>query len=214
MKYRNFIFDLDGTLADTSPGVFEGIRLVLRQMGEPPVPEDQLSRFIGPPLHISFAAVCGMKDPRLHEAVGIFREYYKNGGVYNSVLYPGMEQLLRTLKEQGAVLMVATLKREEQAVSLIEHMGLSSLFSAVVGGDDAELRTKKDNIELAMRLSGASDKSATLMIGDSEFDAVGAEQAGVDFCAANYGFGLTPEVIAKHPCAVEIASPLELLEKL
>lgn len=86
MKYRNFIFDLDGTLADTSPGVFEGIRLVLRQMGEPPVPEDQLSRFIGPPLHISFAAVCGMKEPRLHEAVGIFREYYKNGGVYNSAV--------------------------------------------------------------------------------------------------------------------------------
>lgn len=205
---------MDGTLADTSPGVFEGVRRTLRQMGEPPVPEDKLRRFIGPPLHLSFRENCGMDEQKAMEATLCFREYYKKEGVFNSVLYDGMETLLRTLKAEGARLMVATLKREAQAVTLSKHLGIADCFTAIVGSDDAEERTKKDVIQLAMELSGISSPSGVLMIGDSEFDAVGAEQAGVDFCAATYGFGLTPDSLKRYPVRMTIASPLELLEAM
>ncbi len=213
MKYNSFIFDMDGTLADTSPGVYEGVRLVLRQMNEPALPEDQLSRFIGPPLHLSFREICGMDEERAMEATLRFRAYYKNG-VFNSRLYDGMETLLKTLREKGCHLMIATLKRETEAKRLAEHLGIASLFDAIVGSDDEEKRTKKDTIEIGLALSGVSNPTSALMIGDSEFDAVGAEQAGVDFCAATYGFGLTPEILKKHHFKMKIASPLELLEKI
>lgn len=213
MKYKHFIFDMDGTLADTSPGVYKGVRLVLGQMGEPQVPDSELSRFIGPPLHRSFHEICGMDEKRAMEATLRFRSYYEEG-VFNSRLYDGMETLLRTLQAEGSKLMVATLKREAQAVSLAEHLGIAGCFSAVVGSDDEEKRTKKDTIEIALELSGISDPSEVLMIGDSAFDAVGAAQAGVDFCAATYGFGLPPEVLKEHDYAMAIASPLELLSKI
>ena len=214
MKYNHFIFDMDGTLADTSPGVFEGVRLTLRQMGEPLLPESELRRFIGPPLHHSFQEICGMDEERAMEATLRFRSYYKDEGVFRSRLYDGMETLLRTLRAEGHKLMVATLKREEQAQSLVKYLGIADCFSAVVGSDDGEQRTKKDTIEIAMELSGIGSPKNVLMIGDSEFDAVGAAQAVVDFCAATYGFGLTPEVLKQHSYKLEIASPLELLEKI
>lgn len=214
MKYNHFIFDMDGTLADTSPGVFEGVRLTLRQMGEPPLPESELRRFIGPPLHHSFQEICGMDEEKAMEATLCFRSYYKREGVFRCELYDGMETLLRTLKAEGYKLMVATLKREEQAKRLAKHLGIADCFSAVVGSDDSEQRTKKDTIEIAMQLSGISGPEGVLMIGDSEYDAVGAAQAGVDFCAATYGFGLTPEVLKRHSYQLKITSPLELLEKI
>lgn len=214
VNYNYFIFDMDGTLADTSPGVFAGVRLTLREMGEPPVPENELHRFIGPPLHQSFHDICGMDEKKAMEATLRFRSFYKVKGVFQSNLYSGMETLLRTLKADGHKLMVATLKREEQAKSLVNHLGIADCFTAVVGSDDAEQRTKKDTIEIAMSLSGISSCEGVLMIGDSEFDAIGAAQAGVDFCAATYGFGLPPEALKKHPYKLQIASPLELLEKI
>ncbi len=212
MKYSDFIFDMDGTLADTSPGVFEGVRRTLRQMGAPSLPEQELRRFIGPPLHLSFHEICGMDEAKAMEATLLFREYYKKEGVFNSTLYDGMETLLRTLKAKGCRLMVATLKREAQAVSLVEHLGIADCFTAVVGSDDAEKRTKKDVIELAMALSGIPGPDGVLMIGDSKFDAVGAEQAGVDFCAVTYGFGFTPATLDRYRHQAAIASPLELLD--
>lgn len=148
------------------------------------------------------------------EATLRFRSYYKDEGVFRSRLYDGMETLLRTLKAAGYTLMVATLKREEQAQSLVKHLGIADFFSAVVGSDDSEQRTKRDTIEIAMQLSDISSPEGVLMIGDSEFDAVGAAQAGVDFCAVTYGFGLTPEVLKQHSYKLEIASPLELLGKI
>ena len=214
MKYQNFIFDLDGTLADTSPGVYEGVNRTLALMGRDALPECMLRRFVGPPLQESFCKLCGMTEADMHRAVALFRDYYKAEGLYKSALYPGMDALIQTLKRRGGTLMVATLKREEQAITVIEHLGLFPYMSAVVGSDDEGQRTKKDTIDMAMRLSGAADYTASLMIGDSESDAIGAERAGVDFCAATYGFGLTPELIAKHPCAMQIAAPLELLERL
>ena len=214
MQYKAFIFDMDGTLADTSPGVFEGVRRTMREMGEPPVPENELGRFIGPPLWNSFRETGKLTPEKVAEAVGKFRAYYSETGVFLSTLYPGMEQLLRALKERGASLLVATLKLEGLAQTLVGHMGIDDCFSAVVGADPEGKRTKKDTIELGMKLAGITDPREVLMIGDSEYDAIGAEEAGVDFCAALYGFGLTPELAKKHPCALEIHSPLELLEKL
>lgn len=213
-QYNTYIFDLDGTLADTSPGVFTGIRGALETLGEPPLPEAELNRFIGPPLYLSFQEVCGMDHDRALEAVMAFRAYYKTVGIYRCSVYEGMEELLRTLKAEGNTLMVATLKPEDQAHTFIKHLGWWELFSAVVGLDEEHKRTKREAIDLAMERSGVTDYETALMIGDSEYDAEGAELAGVDFCAAVYGFGLTPEKVAKHPCVFEISTPLELLEKV
>lgn len=213
-NYQTFVFDLDGTLADTSPGVFAGVSRTLSLLGREPLPEERLRRFIGPPLHQSFSRDLGMEEEEVRRAVLLFRDYYKSEGLYHSDLYPGMDTLVRTLKQRGCTLVVATLKREEQAITVVEHLGLTDCFSTVIGSDDAEQRTKKDTIDLALELAGITSRETALMIGDSEFDAVGAEQAGVDFCAALYGFGLTPETLENHPCMLAIQSPLELLDKL
>ena len=213
MKYQAYIFDMDGTLADTSPGVFEGVRRTMQALGEPPVPEEQLGRFIGPPLWTSFRETGKLPPERVAEAVELFRGYYSKTGIYESNLYPGMRELLTALQASGAALLVATLKLEGLAQTMVKHVGLDC-FTAVVGADPEGHRTKRDTIALGMELAGVTDPKRVLMIGDSEFDAIGAAEAGVDFCAALYGFGLDEAKADLHPCVFKIREPLELLEKL
>ena len=214
MIYRSFVFDLDGTLADTSPGVFAGIRYALSEMKRDPLPEDKLRLFIGPPLQNSFSNIAGMSPSDTDTAVDHFRVYYEERGVYETALYPGMKELLLKLKESGATLMVGSLKRELFTIHMIEHLGISPLFSAVVGCDDGASRTKTDIINLALAKAGVTDRSSALMVGDSEYDAIGAKEAGIAFCGALYGFGLNEKNLANNPYACSINSPLELLEQI
>ena len=190
-KYEIIIFDLDGTLLDTSPGIFNSVRFAEAQMGFTPVSDQQLKAFVGPPPKEMYKKFHGVDDETAIKATGFHRQYSREKAIYEAAIYPGMKETLESLKQQGYKLAVATLKGQKIAEKVLQIHGLDGYFDSIVGMDEAESFTKCKTIQVAMEQIGTTGK--VLMVGDSEYDYIGAVEAGVDFIGASYGFGICPE---------------------
>ncbi|WP_053983024.1 HAD-IA family hydrolase [Niameybacter massiliensis] len=188
MKYKNIIFDLDGTLLNTSQGIFNSVNSSLEKLGYDKLDEEVLSRFVGPPVYDSFMDICKMNSILAEKATNMYRETYWQIGMYEATLYEGIENLLQNLKKRGCKLTVATLKREDQAIAILKQFNLLEYFDTVHGANEAGTLKKHDLIKIACESVNISvDES--VMIGDTLHDAKGAEIVGVDFIAVTYGFG-------------------------
>lgn len=205
-QYELILFDLDGTLLDTSPGIFNSVRFAEQQLGFSPIPDAQLHVFVGPPPKQMYQKVYGVDEDTALKATGFHRQYSREKAIYEATVYPGMEETLKTLKEQGFKLAVATLKGQKIAEKVLQIHGLSDFFDSIVGMDEAESFTKCKTIQVAMEKTNTSGNA--LMVGDSEYDYIGACEAGVDFVGAAYGFGIN-EGETRFPLVRE---PLQLLD--
>lgn len=187
------VFDMDGTLADTSPGILNSHRHAHKMMGRP-VPDDKaLEGVIGGPLLKQFTDRFGYSEPDAREAVTIYRNYYAEKGLLEAELYPGMAEALRQLHNSGCKLGVATLKAERFVKVMLEHMGVADCFDAIYGMDEADTRTKTMLIDMCMEATGCS-REETVMVGDSIHDLNGARLSGVDFLGVTYGFGFKDSI--------------------
>ncbi|MDY4611599.1 MAG: HAD-IA family hydrolase [Sphaerochaetaceae bacterium] len=211
--YSIILFDLDGTLMNTSPGIFDTANYTMGRLGLPPVPDRQLRKFVGPPLKECFKVACRLDDSLIPEACAIYRERYDEKGRFMAEVYDGMLGLLETLRTQGRRIAVATLKHEQLAKEVLEYFKLSAYFDEIVGADLDGVRTKAGIIDLALERLGWHDKSRTLMIGDTPHDLIGAQAAGVDLLAVDYGFGFPRGVdLSAEPGVVGVAgSPAAIL---
>ncbi len=189
-KYDLYIFDLDGTLMDTSPGIFGSVRYAEGKMGFPPTAEENLRHFVGPPPMEIYKRTYGIDDATALRAVQFHREYGRARAIFEATVYPGMEETLARLKLTGAKVSVATLKVQDMADSILANFHLTDYFDHIVGMDKGESMTKCGAILKTLKHAGVPADKA-LMIGDSEYDYVGAKEAGVDFVGALYGFGFT-----------------------
>ncbi len=202
------LFDFDGTLADSSAGIFHTALYTVRKMGiEREYSDDELRRFVGPPLRRCFVEAFGMDESLLDEAVRIYREEYTARGMRMMHLYPGMKELLEALRGMGIKTGVASFKAETLVISCLDGLGVHDLFSAIHGSDLAGTLTKGDIIELAIKDLGV-DRECVLMVGDTENDRLGAEAAGVQFLAVTYGFGYRS---ASDVCGFSASSAGEIL---
>lgn len=210
MRYDIVLWDFDGTLVDTSPGIMETIRYVSSALGRQEPDEATLRKFIGPPLYFSFQEYTGYSPELAEQATHIFRDRYVSGGLYNSVVYPGLPSLLKRLVEHGVKNAVATLKPENTARMLLSHFEIDSLFAICKGADPNKMTgmTKGQIVEFILEKLGVSDKSRAVLIGDTKFDEQGARESGVDFIAAAYGFGFD-----QRPDCVCYAEDMAALEK-
>ena len=194
-RYNVLLFDLDGTIMDTAPGIINTIKYTMDKMGLE-VPDD-LRRFLGPPLFRSMKEFCGLDDERAWEATRIYREKYPRDELFNSDVFDGVEELLGTLKNEGYTLGVATSKPQPFAESLLERFGLSKYFDYIGGsGVDSAKDAKKDVIERVLEKFGQPDRRSVLMIGDRVYDAAGAEKCGIDCLYVLWGYG-SPEEAAE-----------------
>lgn len=211
MKYRLVIFDMDGTLADTSPGIIRCHQYAHRMMGRSEPDKETLRSIIGGPLLETYRTVFGFSEEDARRAMMFYRQRYAEKGIYEAELYPGMKEVLHTLKEQGLMLGIATLKAEPFAKTIVRHLGIAGCFDAVLGIDEQDQRSKAELIRLCMTALSAV-REETVLIGDSIHDWKGAQEAQVDFIGVTYGFGLqkgaSPEgIILCH-------SPAELPQTL
>ena len=209
--YKLIIFDLDGTLADTSIGILNCHRHANSEMGKP-VTDDQLEGVIGGPLLRSYKEHFGYSDDDAVKAVSIYRKRYADIGFKEALLYEGMKQTLSQLKSRGYKLAVATLKAERFAIPMLEMLGIAQYFDIIHGVDDNDTRTKSSLIDMCIaELSETKDSS--ILVGDSYHDALGANESKVAFVAALYGFGFkTKDDVDKYPCVATITKPIELLD--
>ncbi|MHC1692287.1 MAG: HAD family hydrolase [Sphaerochaetaceae bacterium] len=212
MPYTTVLFDLDGTLMDTSRGISVTVNYVMEQLGREKIPSRQLRSFMGPPLPMCFKAACGLEDDLIDRACAIYRATYPKIGVFQAEVYAGMKPLLSTLKAKGCKLGVATLKIEDIANEILSRFGLSPYFEAIIGADREGARCKADIIRLGLERMGVQRASA-LMVGDTLMDLQGACEAGVDFAGVDYGFGFnTGETLAHREGVVGMVSnPMDLL---
>ncbi len=207
MTKKYFLFDLDGTLADTGAGIIESAQRALALLGWPPQEEAFLRRFVGPPLEESFREFCGMDQAEAQRAIQLYRAEYNAHGLYKSPLYPGMDGLLAALSRRAA-LCVATSKRESGARKILSMRGIEDRFSVVVG-DDGTRPGKAQVIGEVLRLLGNPPVEELVMIGDRSYDVDGAKAWGIEAIGAAYGYG-SPEELKGAGAAYIVESVEEL----
>lgn len=186
--YHTIIFDLDGTLADTSEGIYNCIRYAQEKMGLPPITSEQMRSHIGPPMHESYERNFHLSGLDLEKAVSFHKEYALTKGLFEASLYEGMSQLLSQLKQRGFKLAVATLKYEETAQKMLTFLNVAHYFDVICGTLSDVKLTKDQLLEKCIQLCHGS-KDTSLLIGDSSYDACGAQEAGIGFLGVTYGFG-------------------------
>ncbi|MBO4630248.1 MAG: HAD family hydrolase [Treponema sp.] len=190
-------FDLDGTLTDPAQGITNSFIHALKYFGREIPSYEELCKLIGPPLPYSFETILGFPKENVMEAVAKYREYFATKGLYENSVYPGIPELLQTLKKKGKHLVVATSKPEEYSIKIIEHFGLSKYFDFVCGSLMDESRSKKSEvIAYALQRCGLSDsdKERVLMVGDRFHDIEGAKQNGLKSCGVLFGYGSREEL--------------------
>ena len=206
-KYEYFLFDLDGTLTDSSEGIINCAVYALTELGRKAPEREALRPFLGPPLSWSFRNLCGLEEDEAEEAVRIYRRRYSTIGLFENRSYDGIPELLGALKKDGLRLAVATSKPEVFSVRILEKFGLMEYFDAVVGcGLDGSLDTKAEVVAEALRRLGVQDKSRAVMVGDRKYDVAGAAEAGLRTIGAGWGYAEAGELeeagalwIAKEP---------------
>lgn len=185
---KYFLFDLDGTLADTGEGIMKSVQHALAFFGYGKEPEEKLRRFIGPPLDSSFREFYGFSEEQALEAVEKYRERYRVKGVFESPLYPGMKELLEKLSKK-ATLCLATSKPFHFAGQILEMRGISGFFSVAVGANlDGTMTDKAQVIGEVLHRLGDPPKEQAVMIGDRRHDIIGAALQGIDSVGVEYGF--------------------------
>lgn len=192
-NFDTLLFDLDGTLTDSTEGIVRCLEYALERMGFD-IPEDK-NKFLGPPLYRSFAEFCGMNEEQVNEAVRIFRERYSTVGLFENRVYEGVPEMLKRLRDGGKRIMVATSKPEVYAVRIFDRFGLSQFFEIVGGANINGTRNDKDEvIEYVLEKAGISDRSSVLMIGDRRQDVLGAHKTGLKCMGILWGFGSIEEL--------------------
>lgn len=191
--YKLVVFDLDGTLADTSEGIYNAHRATCSALNIE-LNEHSLDGVIGGALIDIYQKRFGLDEDVARSAVKIYREWYQKYGIHQAEIYPGIEELLVKLQSMGFFLGVATLKREDFAVEMLSDMGIKKYFNCICGMDKRDTLNKEHLICECMRQTRVSAEE-TVMIGDTESDYIGAIRSKVDFIGVTYGFGFSNSVI-------------------
>jgi phosphoglycolate phosphatase len=204
----NLLFDLDGTLTDSAPGITRCLQHALVKMGREAPPAEGLRGLIGGDLRQVLARFLATEDKALIEsATAHYRERFSTVGLYENELYPDVPQTLAGLKEAGHRLWVVTSKPETFARRIVEHFGLTPFFRAVYG---AELSGRNaDKTDLLAHVLGREDlePAATWMIGDRATDIAAGRSNGTRTAGVLWGYGSEKELSEAAPDCLADSMP-------
>lgn len=210
--YHTILFDLDGTLTDSGPGITNSVAYALKKWNIEEKDINVLRKFVGPPLDASFAKYYGFSKEKCVQAIQYYREYYLTKGIYENQVYDGMEDLLKWLRDTGRRAIVATSKPEPSAIHVLEYFHMDSYFDIIAGATmDGSRVEKSDVIRYALDRAGIRDLSGVVMVGDRENDIQGAKANGLDSIGVLYGYGSREEL--EEAGAMQIAETVEDLRR-
>lgn len=191
-----FLFDLDGTIIDSAPGITASLAWTLERLGRPiPTPAELLA-YVGPPILDSFRDLAGMTIAEAQHALEVYRPHYLQTGIFNSAVYLGMPELLKRVHESGIPISLATSKPELPATTALDFYGLAHHFTVITGASEDEVRSRKADVvaEALRRLAAlGADISSPVMVGDREHDVHGAAEHGVPTIFVEWGYGTVAE---------------------
>ncbi len=213
MKNKEYIlFDLDGTITDSSKGIINSARYALKKFGIEEKDTAKLYKFIGPPLINAFMEFYGFEKDKAVTAVEYYREYYSVTGIFENRLYDGIKELLSKLNESGKRVILATSKPEKFAKEILRHFEIDKYFYFVGAATMDEKRSEKEEVlEYILKECKISPQNA-VMIGDRKFDIIGAHAFGIEAVGVLFGFGGLEEL--KNAKADHIAATPEELKKI
>lgn len=190
MPVRNILFDLDGTVIDSYPGIQAAFNHAYVKLYGAPCSHD-IRAFVGPPIKNIFAEISGEKDASKVELfAGHFQSEYDTDHYRKSELYPGMTDLLKQLSDKGMQLYIATNKRIKPTLLILDYLDIAPYFKAVYSADSTQPSYKSKVEMVAAILENESlNPAETLLIGDTHHDQEAAERNNIGFIYAGYGFG-------------------------
>ena len=209
--YDVILFDVDGTLIDSAPGILNTLEEVFTKMGVD-VTHVNLRRYLGPPLRKSFGE--HFSDPaKIEEATKRYRVSYAAKGCHEGGVYPGVAEMLGRLKAAGLTLCTATCKPTDVVRPILEEQGLAPYFSFVGGASMDESRDNKTDVIRHVLAQPVMQGKRVLMVGDRNDDMRGAADCGLDAAGALYGYGSREELEPFGPVLLA-ESCEELTDKL
>jgi phosphoglycolate phosphatase len=188
-SYDAVVFDLDGTLLDTSNGILASLEYVVDKFQLHKLTDSDKQSCIGPPIQDTLINLFQMSKDQAQNGAELFRNRYKDFDLYKAEVYKGVYELLTLLKRKGIKIGIATYKRNDYAIDIINHFNLSRFCDSMQGSDNENRLKKQDIIKNCIQEMKSTDLSKVVMIGDTKHDAFGAEEVGIDFIAVTYGFG-------------------------
>ena len=212
--YSCILFDLDGTIADSAPGITASLAWVFEQLGKPIPTPAELLEYVGPPILDSFRDLAKWTPEESARALEIYREHYLEHGVYDSTSFDGIGDVLRAIHESPIPMSLATSKPEIPATLILEHFGFARFFDIITGASADEVRSaKKDVVEEALRRLAASgaDISRPVLVGDRKHDVEGGAEHGVPTIFVRWGYGSPAEEVGT---VAAVDHPSELLPLL
>ena len=194
METECVLFDMDGTIAETSRGIFACFRYAFKKLGVPAPDEGELRECVGPPLLDSFLKFFGGDEARALAGVAAYRERYERAGWRECALYPGAKECLGALQGAGIKIGLATCKPQPFAEKILKNLGIDGYFSTVVGSKlDNSFDDKAEIIALAVKEAGV-EPARTVMVGDRASDILGAAKKGVKGVGVRFGFAKEGEL--------------------
>lgn len=188
-EYDYILFDLDGTLTDSKPGIVECIAYALEKENIP-YTQSILDKMVGPPFRVSMKEYFGLDMPMIEKLIEIYRGVYEVSGYKNCKVFDGVREMLQTLKDAGKTLAVATSKPIKFTNLIMRDFDLGKYFDFVGGASsDASKEAKRDVVRMVLDNLKVEDKSKVLMVGDRLYDIEGAHMEGIDCAAVLYGYG-------------------------
>ncbi|WP_461881134.1 HAD hydrolase-like protein [Fusicatenibacter sp.] len=185
------LFDLDGTLTDSGPGITRCVQYALASFGIEETDLEKLNCYVGPPLLESFVKFAGLNREEAEQAIEKYRERYESKGIFENAVYQGIPEVLAYLKEQGKTLAVASSKPEPYVEKILEYFEIRTYFTVVTGSEMNESRTGKGEViaETLRRLGAEDRRSDVVMVGDRSYDVIGARENGLLCVGVSYGYG-------------------------
>lgn len=217
LKY--VLFDLDGTLTESGPGIMNAAKIALNHFGIEENNVENLHKFVGPPLTESFGQRYGMNEADTQEAIAVFRKYYNVTGIYENSVFEGIQEMLQQLKSNGLLLSIASSKPRPMIDIVVDHFDIRKYFDVIVGCElDGTRSQKKEVVDEVIRLFGehSGDDAVlehSIMVGDRMYDVNGARECGLECIGVTYGYG-TRQELHEAGAAYIVDSVNELGEKL
>jgi phosphoglycolate phosphatase len=204
--YHYVLFDLDGTLTDPKEGICKSVQYALKEQNIEEPNLDKLEPFIGPPLAASFREFYGMDEEQTNRAVRKFRERFETVGIYENQLYPGMEEFLSSLQQQGIHLAIASSKPRDFVERILEYFKIEEYFEVITGSEKDGRKVEKTEVirEALSKLFQVKEEAVCfenkkeakrilpvddiLMVGDRKFDIMGAQTFFLHSVGVSYGY--------------------------
>lgn len=198
-NFEYWLFDLDGTVTDSSEGIVNSYKKVERKMGLSESDNDLIREYIGPSIHEFFTDVHKLNGEKLGKAITHYREYYSAKGLYENRLYDGVIEMLNTLTENNKKIYLVTGKPEVYAKEILRYFRLEKYFLDVYGSVLGIKNNSKEELIGRFLNNTKAEPGNCIMIGDRKQDIIGAKYHGVKSAAVTYGYGSLNELISESP---------------